>query len=548
MSRIYAHARRVITYLGPAGLEMNEQRGIRLLERVCKKIPDDIWRQMHEAGSIQQIRDWMLNGKIRSERFTLDSELAVGQRCDENEILKRYVEQGWEWLIHIGYGEWTQRLWIVQEQLLNKKTTTLRGHRLLDWDTITAIPLLFAIGYLPQQYRDMGRSNLGENSLPWDVMEETQYGIRWDRHARRQPGTSYTWSTLLQNLQWYHPLRCADPRDRVYAVLAISQDAKELNLKPDYSPLNSADALAKQVSTRILGNAVNLELLSFVCSLHRLNSTLPSWCLILDYDANIDAPDIIALGVYMAHPKVHGSCLARCHTDRSILTVKGQILDYVATSSSSSVWPLSNNSSQITESNFLSDLVYLLPGGVSIEDVTSLLRTITAKKPWVPPAGDQGSANETTAFHLWAYLRYKSRLLAIRIADMPNRAKEMLEHNDRIMRNTRSFIQSSSGSELQQPDQVTGGERVAIERVLRYALDRGRRLGRTRAGRLFNAIGTAQENDAIVALQGADKLYTVRLVGSTYKLIGDILVDGLMYGEAYENQDPDKVDYDINLA
>lgn len=59
---------------------------------------------------------------------------------------------------------------------------------------------------------------------------------------------------------------------------------------------------------------------------------------------------------------------------------------------------------------------------------------------------------------------------------------------------------------------------------------------------------TVQEGDAIVAFQGSDRLFIIRLVGNIYKLIGDIFVDGLMHGEAYENQDPDKVDYDIELA
>jgi hypothetical protein len=33
-----------------------------------------------------------------------------------------------------------------------------------------------------------------------------------------------------------------------------------------------------------------------------------------------------------------------------------------------------------------------------------------------------------------------------------------------------------------------------------------------------------------------------------YRIVGDIFVDGFMQGEAYENQDPDKVDYDIELS
>lgn len=541
MSRIYTQARRVITYLGPIMLKKEEKQGIRLLKRIYENISDDTWAQMRKAGSINQIRDWKLDGSIQSERLPSDLDLVADKSYHENEISKRYVEQGWEWLVQVAYGEWTQRLWIVQEQLLNKEITILRGHRLLNWDAIAFVPILFAIGHLPRQYRDAGRRDSGESLLSWARVEQIQYGTWWERHARLQPGASHTWSSLFHNLQWYQPLQCGDPRDRVYAILAISHDSEVLGLNPDYSSHNTVDALSRELSIRVLENAVNLKLLSFSFSWRQANSKLPSWCLTLDYSVNTNPPETIPFNMYTPHPKTHGPDLARFCMDDSILVVKGRILDYASASSSSI---------NITQTGFFSSLIDLLHGGFSMEDITCLLRTITAKAPWTPPAGAPVDPDEMLAFHLWAYLRHSSRMLAGWAETSPTASsEEMLERCSHIMTEVQAFTPNFDYSELQSIDDMAEEEYLAIERVLQYALEQGRCLGRTRAKRFYNATYAIQEGDAIVALQGADRLSIIRLVeNNTYKLIGDIFVDGLMYGEAYENQDPDEVDYDIELT
>ena len=97
-------------------------------------------------------------------------------------------------------------------------------------------------------------------------------------------------------------------------------------------------------------------------------------------------------------------------------------------------------------------------------------------------------------------------------------------------------------------EDVDAAETWARERVLRYALEQGRRLGRTCDGRFFNAMHIVRAGDCIVALQGADRLFAIRPVGSSYELVGDIFVDGLMHQEAYGDRDPDTLDYAINLV
>lgn len=550
MNQIYSQSRRVITYLGPAGPEAGEKRGIQLLKRIHGSVTEGVLHQMHKAGSLKRIRDQVLDESIQFEKFSLDLEGETGPSLkNENDVSKRYIEQGWEWLVRVAYSEWTRRLWIVQEQLLNKDVITLRGLRLISWDSIATIPILFAAGYLPRQYRDVGRRSLGENLLPSDTVEETLYGIWWDRQARLEHGTGYTWSTLFHNLQWYQPLHCADARDRVYAILAISRDAKGLGLKPDYSPLNTVDVLSKELSIRVLEKSINLELLTFAISWRRQNPKLPSWCLTLDRPVEINPPETLPLGVYMPHPRRYRYPPAEIHINNAIIEVKGRILDSVSTPSPSIASRYNGDGKITSQLEFLSSLGHLLPNKFSIEDTASLLRTITAIAPWSsPPSSAELSADENMAFHFWAYLRHKSRLLSDFAEASPTTTKEIIERYDHIMTQLQTSVPYIVNSEHHRTEDADAAETGAKERVLQYALEQGRRLSRTHAGHFCNAMYTVQEDDYIVALQGTDRLFAIRLIGSSYKLIGDIFVDGLMHGEAYENQDPDTVDYGIKLG
>jgi hypothetical protein len=57
-----------------------------------------------------------------------------------------------------------------------------------------------------------------------------------------------------------------------------------------------------------------------------------------------------------------------------------------------------------------------------------------------------------------------------------------------------------------------------------------------------------EAEDVIAAFRGGDRFYVLRPAeGGRYRVIGDAYVYGLMNGEAYDDLDPDEVDYDIEL-
>ncbi|BAE59571.1 unnamed protein product [Aspergillus oryzae RIB40] len=219
MKDIYSCAKQVITYLGPV---------------------------IHEAGSIEGFWSRIHDGSIQPEQLPPGLELVQERTYHEGTISK--LIRGKD---------------LANEQWINKEITALRGHRLVDWNSIMTIPILFATGHLPWVYREAGRKDSSENT--W-----------WERYSRLDPGIRHTRPSLFHNLQRYRHLLCGDPRDKVYAILSLSNDAEVLGLSPDYSPLNTVDMLLKQLSASVLKHAINLNLLCFALLWRQPSSTLPS--------------------------------------------------------------------------------------------------------------------------------------------------------------------------------------------------------------------------------------------------------------------------------
>jgi hypothetical protein len=138
-------------------------------------------------------------------------------------------EETRQWIASLCVGEWASRLWMVQEQLLNEvEVVMLRGSCLISWDT----------------------SNT--SLMP----------------------------SLFSNLLNYEQLQCRDPHDRIFALLAISSDAKtDLGSIPNYE--EPASHTFWRVSISILeGKNRSLDLLAMACQLENFSDPgCPSWSL-----------------------------------------------------------------------------------------------------------------------------------------------------------------------------------------------------------------------------------------------------------------------------
>ena len=143
MGDIYRNATKVITCIDPVGDQEEETTGIDLLDRLYSHFSQDYSIILESRGLW---RAWLRRSEFPVLDLPLDLQEAVG---DDG-----YVKQGWRWLCSVAFGTWKQRLWMVQEQLLNKNTVMLRGQRLLSWDAVAVMPLLFDLQLLPQRHLD----------------------------------------------------------------------------------------------------------------------------------------------------------------------------------------------------------------------------------------------------------------------------------------------------------------------------------------------------------------------------------------------------------
>ncbi|KAH6258567.1 hypothetical protein HBI40_060000 [Parastagonospora nodorum] len=551
MSQVYSQAQRVVTYLGPEESPDQERKGLQLLERIYKNILDNAWNHIFTAGSIPACKSGLLDGRIGLKSIPLD--VCVDSN-KETPTERQLFELGWIWLVRVAYGEWTQRLWIVQEQILNPEIIILRGHQLIEWDAIATIPILFAIGFIPRVYLRIIKRIMSEDEFSRIDTEECLYSMWWERRARFMDQPPYG-QTLVFNIRHYAGLLCGNPLDRVYAILAISSDTHDLALAPDYS--RTFEELTKEVSVRTFNLASNLQVLGIASKWRRTGLTLPSWCFMFGGPSDLrEIPSTTSFDEYEPHPISSMVRPARFVSEDSVLVVKGRIVDVVCVSqhrlaSSSQASLLTQEVTKIGEPDqrlevtnsadkggtlvFSSSLCDLLPDDPSSEDLIHLFYIVFARLPWSLPIVDQMSPGETTAFHFLVCLqRLRSK----------NRGLDRLQHAISIVERYCSQLRGTWDKLFESSNEYKHARR----RMSRYSLEKGRVLGRTRAGRLYNAMQGIEDGDVIMALQGADQLHVMRPCGDMFKLIGDIYVDGLMFGEAYVGQDPNEVDYEISIC
>lgn len=120
MSQIYAHAKRVIIYMGPAGPNDEEMRGISLLQKITDCVPDGTFKNMIGLPSYLEVLEAIRDRRIPIHPLPPELQLETG--TDEHEIARRYIDDGWRWVIQIAHGDWTGRLWMVQERIYHSSS------------------------------------------------------------------------------------------------------------------------------------------------------------------------------------------------------------------------------------------------------------------------------------------------------------------------------------------------------------------------------------------------------------------------------------------
>lgn len=212
MDQVYKCAKRVVTYLGHS-----EEGDIEALE---------LWEGIHDH--FNPLMDTTELAQIKDENLAQFSSMYSRMYIDEIPEELQFPEEIWEGdglktferLASIVSGPWITRVWLVQENILNVNTVFLRGTRTMPWDHMLMVCIISYIGLVPNI-----RGN--EAILRFFRLREAWWNRRSITTGRLKLDNVMT----SLSVTW----KCFDPRDRLYSVLGLAIDARELGfVRPDY--------------------------------------------------------------------------------------------------------------------------------------------------------------------------------------------------------------------------------------------------------------------------------------------------------------------------
>jgi Heterokaryon incompatibility protein (HET) len=564
MGDIYRNAARVITYLGPAAQDEDEKRsGIALLHRLNGRFISN-YDLIHQAGDLQRAK--LMKAELPVTTLPEDLRVEAFDRA-------KYVTQGWRWVLQAAYGEWTQRLWIVQEQLLNEEIVMLRGSSLLPWDAVAMIPVLAHLRLIPYIYVDRFRRENPLNLVDGLLQIETSMYALWNARKRQQTQKGFGAAlTLLDNMARYEYQHCWDPRDRVLSLLAISCDATMLGITPDYYV--SERRVFHDASVRMLLSYRTLSLLTWACrwgcskawsedqpedsDTTIITSGPRSW------ELKPPSPFFpVNTAGFTPHPRFSARRWPpRFRLNNAVLVLEGRFVDRVSMTTpvmfrSESLFASNIDLSWIQRAShrwtcFFRILEYL---GTTVQNVAHLARAIATTPTWLSPMQGGLSLEENAAFDFWSFFRYDAKFLrsqgSIEGYDVILMLNQWNVQAQELAAQLRKSAQLSKVIDLKSfytQSRLSLEEHKSAEMLIQRSLSHGRSFCVTENGRICNVMNQAKAGDRVAAFEGADRLFIVRPAGERYRLIGEAYVDGLMTGEAYEGLDSDEADYEIELV
>lgn len=560
MGDIYKSAESVIFYAGHSKDEELEERGIELLHRL----------DQHFSPSYQGI--YQSNNLYTS--YQKASLLPVrAMPLDISENMSKYTAE-FEWLAEVGYGEWRQRLWMVQEQLLNKNLVLLRGTRILSWDSVAVMSFLFYLKFIPRFFVfDFWEKPHGSSAVrpstkwrsPWDVASSV-FSVWHPRYGAARGDES---RTLLQNIYVYEHLECRDVRDRIYAILAISSDVNRLGITPDYQ--DDPRSIFHQLSIKLLSLYDNLEPLYVASCWNNLsNLTMPSWAFHQPYSSRLRPHFVPDSPLNLAHPRGQFDKTSRPRFDKnkSMLILKGRIIDKVTLATprlfleKSAHLGVCDKTTADDFSRLLNACADILSRlGPTVQNMWKLGRMLIQ---WPPVATGSRSEYQEVAYHFWCYFQHIHN--SIKAYYETNETQESAGNGAARILNFKTWAQLVTTTanllveaRILDPSLATSNQISQDPEVHEHIIQwpsrmyiHGRSLASTQAGRVCNVMNEVQEGDVITALRGWGRgFFVLRPVPGpepTFRVVGEAWVSGLMEGQAYDGSDPTDADYDIHLV
>lgn len=499
MMQIYEKASEVVTYLGPE--EPGDEEAIRLLDRIYQ-FYDDKMRAQTDDPRLREIYSRLnelytdpivhllvyktyedIPPELRFDVSTSDADQAAYSHLGEAIISTRWIE----------------RIWLVQENVVNKHAGFLRGTRYVAWDQVGLLCSLSWVGILPDVHSNGEVLNLHELRL--QVLEN---GVNPN-----------VFSNLYSVMDSFRGRKCTDLRDKIYAVLGLARDAIELGVSPEYGKCPAqvfTDVAVKHLQRDIRKNADDkLWVLTRAGVESCPDPLVPSW-----------VPSFTSIG-YLGTTLQHASKGRNASVsfqstpsiDNAILVANGIRLEPLAREFGSFKKTLHD----LMDMSDLDHIITVLDSvvarlGDSDKMCASICQTLLMDCTW-PDGPETRTKDAADAF------RDMRRVLDL--------ARDGLRTEDRDY------------SELfQLPNSHPDVSKLAAYVIENSETMRRRALWVTERGDLVLAPDTVRSSDIPVVLLGGKWIYFLRPSGDMFEYMGWGHVHGFSNGEVFESKDWEK--------
>lgn len=413
-------------------------------------------------------------------------------------------------LVALFNRDYWKRLWVVQEVINSRAITVHCGASAIPWRTYTMASYIFSelkADLIHAFMRLSYSEGLGGN-LPWETFlcRRGPAGLRNMDFSHLGPGG------LLQALLHYRSKLCAEPRDRVYGILGILSPQERAEFPVEYSI--STIEIYTNVVDYILKTTHRLDIIcaSIHYPKHRMIERLPSWVPDWSYYPAMGPLTLQHNSRYHASDQVH-----RTDADfffsrrRRELTIKAIPISEIKTCGVQVGVPINMDAILMTFFQWRLELIKT-QGELDLPADESFCRTLCLD---ALPLIEQWTSEELVhlTYHIFATL-LRERLPGLQLD------AQLQHYASKPYIPTKSYITPEFRQEK-------------FSDIFAGTIP-GRRFAITRSGLMCLGSGALHGDDIICVPLGCSTPVILRKHGEGYLFVGDVYVDGYMYGKAMD--------------
>jgi Heterokaryon incompatibility protein (HET) len=174
---------------------------------------------------------------------------------------------------------WWQRIWVMQELAVSREALFVCGCKRVSGYYFARGLDMFTLRGMSELFRTLAEREANFDNWAMSLMYDTRPALmirQWQKQGNVASSLLELLKTTCLSGKYASStgaLTASDPRDLVFALLGLADDAADLNIQPDYS--KSCQAVFTEVARAFLTQG-RLEILS-LCQFTKLQTELPSW-------------------------------------------------------------------------------------------------------------------------------------------------------------------------------------------------------------------------------------------------------------------------------